>query len=81
MSGHVQRARFDTEDTFGRVGRIRAHLWLFIARHPAGEAPASSEARIDVSVVDSIARAVIVSHGAAAPRARRNPSRGRRHHR
>jgi len=37
---------------------------VLIARHPAGEAPASSEARIDVSIVDNTARAVIVSHGA-----------------
>ncbi|SEB61160.1 hypothetical protein SAMN02787142_0031 [Burkholderia sp. WP9] len=35
---------------------------VFIARHPAGQAPATSEARIDVSVVDNIASAVIVSH-------------------
>ncbi|SDG74474.1 hypothetical protein SAMN05216466_10516 [Paraburkholderia phenazinium] len=35
---------------------------VFIARHPAGQAPASSEARIDVSVVDGIARAVIAIH-------------------
>jgi hypothetical protein len=35
---------------------------VFIARHPAGQASATSEARIDVSVVDNIASAVIVSH-------------------
>ncbi|QQC63126.1 hypothetical protein [Paraburkholderia ginsengisoli] len=35
---------------------------VFIARHPAGQARATSEARIDVSVVDGIARAVIAIH-------------------
>lgn len=37
---------------------------VFIARHPSGQAPVTPEARIDVSVVDNLASAVIVSHEA-----------------
>jgi len=39
---------------------------VFIARHPAGHAPPIPDARIDVSVVDGIARAVVVSRGEPA---------------
>ncbi|MGF6410055.1 hypothetical protein [Paraburkholderia sp. MM5482-R1] len=34
----------------------------YIARHPAGEAPSIPDARIDVSVVDGIAHAIVVRH-------------------
>lgn len=34
---------------------------VFIARHPSGQAPAQLEARINVSIVDDFARAVVVS--------------------
>jgi hypothetical protein len=34
----------------------------FIARHPAGQAAAIAEARIDVSIIDGIAHALVVHH-------------------